>query len=144
MEGKKILQYVLLGPFCAVDTTERRAGNNMSSSATNGIYNYGAGGADTATDRAVGGISSGSASKSVNVYVQLTNNGSTSINNFTISYNVEKYRNGSNTAGFTIQMYYSTDGSTWTSAGDDFKTSFPADANTNGFASAPGATVNVR
>jgi len=79
----------------------------------------------------------------VNVYVQLTNNGSTAIDNLTISYNVEKYRNGTNSAGFTIQMYYSTDGSTWTSAGDDFKSSFAADADNNGFTSAPGATVNV-
>ena len=38
-----------------------------------------------------------------------------------LCYNVEKYRNGSNSAGFTIQMYYSTDGTNWTSAGDNFK-----------------------
>jgi len=127
----------------AVNKTELSAGNNMSSTAGNGIYNYGAGDPTTATDRAVGGISSGSASKSVNVYVQLTNNGSTSINNFTISFDVEKFRKGSNAAGFTIQMYYSTDGSTWTSAGDDFKGSFTADTDNSGFASAPGATASV-
>lgn len=133
-----------VGTYTAAGTaTEQIAGNNMSSSATNGIYNYGAGDATTATDRAVGGISSGSASKSVNVYVQLTNNGSTSIENFTISFDVEKYRNGSNPAGFTIQMYYSTDGSTWTAAGSDFIVSFPADGNNNGFTPAPGATFSV-
>ena len=133
-----------VGTYSAAGTaTELRAGNNMASNAQNGIYNYAAGVPDSATDRAVGGISSGSASKSVNVYVQLTNNGSTAIDNLTISYNVEKYRNGTNSAGFTIQMYYSTDGSTWTSAGDDFKSSFAADADNNGFTSAPGATVNV-
>jgi hypothetical protein len=74
----------------AVTATELRAGNNMSSSAQNGIYNFAAGDPASATDRAVGGISSGTASKSVNIYVQLTNNGSSTINNFTISYNVEK------------------------------------------------------
>ena len=40
-------------------------------------------------------------------------------------------------------MYYSTDGITWTSAGSSFLTSFPADATTNGYASAPGATIPV-
>lgn len=127
----------------AVTATEQRAGNNMSSSAGNGIYNYAAGDPTSATDRAVGGLSSSSSSKSVNVYVQLFNNGSTEISNFTISYNVEKYRKGSNAAGFSIQMYYSTNGTTWTSAGNDFLTSFSADADNNGYASAPGSTVSV-
>ena len=127
----------------AVTATEQRAGNNMPDNAPNGIYNFAAGDPTSETDRAVGGISSKDASKSVNIYVKLTNNGSSAISDFTISYNVEKYRNGSNSAGFTIQMYYSTDGTNWTSAGDNFKTSFAADDNSNGFASAPGATVSV-
>lgn len=127
----------------AGNATEQRAGNNMSPSASNGIYNYGAGDAAIATDRAVGGLSSGDNSKSVNIYVKLINNGTTTINSLTISYNVEKYRNGSNSEGFTIQMYYSTNGSTWTTAGDDFKTSFGPDGDNKGFTSAPGATVNV-
>lgn len=133
-----------VGTYSAAGTaTEQRAGNNMSSSATNGIYNYGAGDAATATDRAIGFISSGSATKSGNVYVQLTNNGSTNINSFSISYNVEKYRMGTNTAGFAIQMYYSANGTNWTSAGSSFLTSFPTDATTGGYDSAPGATVPV-
>ena len=132
----------------AVTQTDSREGNNMSSSAANGIYNFGAGDAATAEDRAVGGISSGKASKSVNIYVQLTNNGSSTIPNFTISYNVEKYRRGINPAGFSIQMYYSTDGSTWNSAGSNFLTSFPADPGStqndnSGYASAPGETEYV-
>lgn len=127
----------------AVAATERIGGNSLSSTASNGLYNYGAGVADVATDRAIGGLSSNSASKSVNAYVFLNNNGSEAITSFTISYKVEKYRNGSNAAGYRIQMYYSTDGSTWTSAGADFLTSFAADADNNGFATAPGTTVNV-
>jgi len=133
-----------LGTYASAGTaTEQRAGNNMSSSATNGIYNFAAGDATSATDRAVGGISSSSASKSVNIYVMLNNNGSQTINDFTISYNVEKYRNGSNLAGFSIQMYYSTDGITWTSAGSDFLTSFAADANNDGYTNAPGTIMAV-
>ncbi|MCK9498443.1 MAG: lamin tail domain-containing protein [Bacteroidales bacterium] len=133
-----------VGTYSGAGTaTEQSAGNSMSPYATNGIYNFGAGAEGTATDRAVGGISSGSASKSVNIYVQLKNNGGTDINSFTISYNVEKYRNGSNAKGFSIQMYYSTDGSNWTSAGTDFLTSFTADTNNDGFTSAPGETKAV-
>lgn len=127
----------------ATTATERQGGNDLSSSAANGIYNFGAGAADAATDRAVGGLSSGSASKSVNVYVQLQNSGTTTINNFTIGYAVEKYRNGSNAAGYFVQLYYSTDGSTWTSAGSNFLTSFSADADNSGYTSAPGATMSV-
>ncbi|MEN6446083.1 MAG: chitobiase/beta-hexosaminidase C-terminal domain-containing protein [Candidatus Cloacimonas sp.] len=134
----------LVGTYsAAVTATERNGGNSMTDSAGNGIYNFGAGDPTTATDRAVGFLSSSSATKSGNVYVQLSNNGSTTINSFAISYNVEKYRMGTNSAGFSIQMYYSADGTTWTSAGSSFLTSFPADATTNGYASAPGATVPV-
>src|SRR4029450_8293375 len=60
-----------------------------------------------------------------------------------ISYDVEKYRNGTNAAGFRIQLFYSTDGTTWTNAGSDFLTAFVADASNTGFGSAPGTTVSV-
>ncbi len=128
----------------AVSATEQIAGNNMSSSASNGIYNYAAGDPTSATDRAVGWISSSSATKSGNLYVQLYNNGASQIPSFTISYAVEKYRMGTNSAGFSIQMYYSTNGTSWTSAGADFLTSYAgSDASNNGYASAPGATQSV-
>jgi len=139
----------LVGPYSAAGTqTEQIAGNKMPTNAPNGIYNFGAGDQASATDRAVGGISSKNASKSVNIYVKLTNNGSSTIPNFTISYNVEKYRKGINPDGFSIQMYYSTDGTNWTSAGSNFLTSFPADpgsqtSDNSGYASAPGETKYV-
>lgn len=124
--------------------TELRAGNNMSSSSGNGIYNFGAGEATTATDRAIGGLSAGTASKSVNLYLHLKNTGTASISDFSIGYSVEKYREGTNAAGFSIQMYHSSDGLTWVSAGPDFLTSFPGGDPTNsGYPSAPGATVNI-
>lgn len=127
----------------AIATTNVSVANNMSTTAGNGIYNYGAGTDNTGTDRAVGGLSSGSASKSVNVYVKLHNNGTATINELSISYNVEKYRKGTNSAGFSIQMYYSTDGTSWTSAGTDFLSSFAADADNNGYATTPGDTKPV-
>ena len=62
----------LVGNYsAAVTATERTGGNSMTDSAGNGIYNFGAGDPTTATDRAVGFLSSSSATKSGNVYVQL-------------------------------------------------------------------------
>ncbi len=133
-----------VGTYSAAGTsTEQRAGNNMSSSASNGRYNFGAGISDMATDRAIGGVSSGSGSASVNAYTFLNNTGSNTIGSFAISYNVEKYRQGTNIAGFRMQLFYSTDGNTWTDAGGDFLTTFAADPATAGYTPAPGVTVAV-
>jgi hypothetical protein len=134
-----------LGTFAAaVSQTARVGGANLSTSAANGIYNFGAGTTSTGgSDRAIGFLASGAATASGNLYAQLTNGTGGSLSGLQISYNVEKYRNGSNAAGFRIQMYYSTDGSSWTSAGADFLTAFTADANNSGFTTAPGATTAV-
>jgi len=127
----------------AVSATELQGGNSMATGAQNGIWNLGAGVPASATDRSIGWLSSSTATKSGNLYVKLVNTGS-AIGNFTISYDVEKYRMGTNSAGFSIQMYYSTDGSTWTSAGSDFLTSFTGgEASNNGYTTAPGATTSV-
>ncbi|HEY8660013.1 MAG TPA: T9SS type A sorting domain-containing protein [Hanamia sp.] len=133
-----------IGTYAVADSnTNKSGGNLLSALATNGIYNFGAGDAAIATDRAVGGLSSSFGSKSVNEFVELNNVGATNINYFTINYDVEKYRDGKNPAGFSIQMYYSTNDTTWTSAGPQFLTSFNADMDDNGYASAPGATVYI-
>jgi hypothetical protein len=133
-----------VGSFgAAVGATDQRAGDNMSSTAANGIYNYADGAATTSTERAVGFISSGTATMSGNLYVNF-DSGVDALDSLTISYGVEKYRNGTNAAGFRIQMFYSLDGSAWTSAGGSFLTAFAGgDANNNGFPDAPGATVPV-
>ncbi|HEY3028293.1 MAG TPA: DNA/RNA non-specific endonuclease, partial [Pyrinomonadaceae bacterium] len=133
-----------VGTFAAATTTTNFAGGaNLSSSASNGIYNFGSGTTTTGPDRAVGFLSSGTATQSGNLYAQLVNNTGGSLSGIQISYDVEKYRNGSNPNGFRIQMFYSADGNSWTSAGSDFLTSFASDANNNGFATAPGGTVSV-
>jgi len=81
-----------VGTYAAADAvTQHRAGNNMSGTATNGIYNFGAGDPTSASDRAIGFISSGTATKSGNLYTRLQNNGAANINYFTIGFNVEKY-----------------------------------------------------
>lgn len=129
----------------AVSSTTLLGGANLSSSAGNGIYNFGAGTTTTGPDRAVGFVSSGSGTVSGNLYAQFANNTGSPITALQISYNVEKYRLGINAAGFCIQLYSSPDGAAWTSAGSTFRTSFPQDGGTvnSGFATAPGATVAV-
>jgi hypothetical protein len=139
-----------VGTFAtALSNTTFSGGTNLGSSASNGIYNFGS--TATPTDRAVGFLSSGTATSSGNLYAQLVNNTGASLSGLQISYNVEKYRNGTNPAGFRIQLFYSTDGATWTSAGNgipgtNFLTSFAGDptaGGNTGFANAPGVTVAV-
>jgi len=133
-----------VGTFASATTTTNLAGGaNLSSSASNGIYNFGSGTTTTGPDRAVGFLSSGTATQSGNLYAQLVNTTGGNLSGVQISYDVEKYRNGLNPNGFRIQMFYSPDGTTWTNAGSDFLTSFAADANNTGFTTAPGATVSV-
>ena len=134
----------LVGSYnSALTVTDQLGGNSMSTTANNGIYNFGAGVPASAIDRSVGGLSSGSNSKSINIYVDLLNNGPSTIPNYTISYNVEKYRKGSNAAGFSIQMWYSTNGTTWTNAGANFLASFSTDADNTGYTTAPGTTTSI-
>lgn len=127
----------------AVSATELAGGANLSTSAQNGIYNFGSGTNTTGADRAVGFLSSSNGTKSGNLYTQLVNNTGGNLTGLQISYDVEKYRNGSNPAGFSLQLYYSTDGTNWTSAGATFLTSFSANADNSGFSTAPGATVSI-
>ena len=134
-----------LGSFSSGSTqTARVGGANVATNAANGSYNFGAG---TTTlgdaDRAPGFISSGTATMSGNLYAQFINNTGSALSGLQVSYDVEKYRNGSNPSGFRYQLFYSLDGSSWTNAGPNFFTAFPADADNSGFATAPGATVSV-
>ena len=126
----------------AVNKTNYAGGVNLSSTAGNGVYNFGI----STTDRAIGGLSSGTlpaGSQSVNIYVFLKNTGSESITQVDISYDVMRFRNGSNPAGFSIQMYYSKNGTTWTSAGTTFLSSFSANADNNGAAIVPIETKQI-
>src|SRR5215471_14626492 len=91
-----------VGSFgAAVTTTARAGGANLSTSASNGTYSFGAGtGSLGNSDRAVGFLASGTATASGNLYAQLVNNGASALAALKISYNVEKYRGGSNANGF--------------------------------------------
>lgn len=110
--------------------TQLQPSAGASCQSSNGIWNCVS--TTTSSDRCVGFISSSAASKNCNWYVQLQNASSTkTINSFNISYNIEKYRNQSNPTAFTVQLYYSTDGATWTSAGSNFLFTSTLDGNTN-------------
>jgi uncharacterized repeat protein (TIGR02543 family) len=115
----------------------------MSSTATNGFWNFGGG--VSSGDQSVGGISSASASKSVNYYLKLTNSSSTSsISSFTITYKAERYRNGSNVSGSSIRLYYSTTGlaNSWTEIASGIA-SFSANADNNGSTTNPMEVVSI-
>src|SRR5262247_2023054 len=60
-----------VGTYAAAGTnTSLLGGANLSSSASNGIYNFGAGTTTTGPDRAVGFLASGTATASGNLYAQ--------------------------------------------------------------------------
>lgn len=117
-------------------------GQALASNAYNGTWNFGATGS---TDRAIGGLTTGVAdgTRGISVMTHLKNSSVSDFHSIVLGYDIEKYRNGSNAAGFTVQLYTSVDGHNWTSAGSNFTTSYPADANNNGFASVPAATTHV-
>ncbi len=123
--------------YNAASTT---ASNTMSLSSCSGISGgtyscrnttaSGTGGSDYSP----GFVSSGSVTNG-NLYVALTNNGTSSISSFTISYSVKKYRNGNNAAGFTVKMLTATSptvtGASWTALGSNFNIVVASDGNTN-------------
>src|SRR5262245_34969904 len=75
-----------VGTFAAAGTTTTLAGGtNLSSSAGNGIYNFGS--TANSSDRAVGFLASGTATASGNLYAQLVNNTGGSLSGLAISYN---------------------------------------------------------
>jgi endonuclease I len=124
--------------------TDYIGGSNISNPiSSNGIYNFGLGAPTTASDRAIGGQSSGSGSQSVNIYTFFKNTGSASITQLDVSFDVMRFRNGSNSAGFSIQMYYSKDGTNWTTAGTNFLSSFSPNADNNGSSIVPMETKRI-
>jgi uncharacterized delta-60 repeat protein/uncharacterized repeat protein (TIGR01451 family) len=127
----------------ALSATEQIGGAGLSGTATGAIYNYGSGTTTTGSDRAVGFLGSGSLFNG-NLYAKYTNTTGASLTGLRISYDVEKYRTGTN-AQFRFQLFYSTTGAagSWASAGTNFLTSFPADATNAGCNPAPCSTTPV-
>jgi hypothetical protein len=137
-----------LGAYGSAPTqTTAAGGTSLATNASQGSYNFFINDSNIAdgTENAVGFLSSTGGTQSGNLYTKLTNTGATGITSLNIDYDIEKYRNGTNAAGFRFELFYSATGAinTWASAGPSFVTAFGADLNNNGFATAPGATINV-
>ena len=127
-----------VGSYEGASTELMYAGDvNLASNAKNGTWNFGD--SSNPADRAVGGLTTtvANGTRCVNVMTHLSNDDSRTIDRLTLSYDIEKYRNGSNPAGFAVQLYYSPDGETWSKAGDDFLTYFAPDGETLGAAAVP-------
>jgi len=126
----------------AADTTTYIGGQSLASNAYNGIWNLGATGS---TDRAIGGMTTGvsNGTRTINLMAHLENNGDADFSTLAISYDIEKYRSGNNSAGFTIQLYTSRNGYTWTSAGAAFRTLYTAESATAGYATVPALVIPV-
>ena len=84
----------------------------MNNNSVSGTYSFGAGTAALGdTDRAIGFLAAGGSVTSGNLYTELSNSTGNTLGGLQISYDVEKYRNGSN-PWVPIQMFYSSDEST--------------------------------
>lgn len=127
--------------FLAADTLMYIGGVSLASNAYNGTWNWGA---DDDEDRAAGGLTTGvdGGTRGINIMLAMQN-ASTENRSLMIAYDIEKYRGGNNSAGFTVQLYYSLDGINWTSAGNDFASKWAADDATQGYATVPAEVRHV-
>ncbi|HJT73802.1 MAG TPA: T9SS type A sorting domain-containing protein [Chitinophaga sp.] len=130
------------GPYLTANYyTTQAGGDKLAPTARAGIYNFGA--TANPSDRSVGGLSDVDDNGTVNIYMGLTNNGPETITGFTISFDVEKYRRGSNKAGCRMDLQYCFDSISWFPAGSAFRVEFSGDESDDGYDSAPGETKSV-
>lgn len=116
-------------------------GVSLASNAKNGTWNFRSSADEN--DRAIGGLSTtvSGGTRCWSLMTGINNASDLPLNSLDISYDIEKYRKGANAAGFDVQLYFSYDGNTWLSAGDDFKTHFDADNETIGAGIVPISTT---
>ena len=134
-----------VGTFAARGGDTRGGGASLSATAAQRHLQLRRGTADARTRPRGRLLSSGTATQSGNLYAQLANNTGSPLTRLQISYDVEKYRRGTNAAGFRIQMFYSTDGVAWTSAGAGVpdRRSRPIAGNTRASTGARRASASV-
>ena len=126
-------------------TATTQLGGTAVAVSAGGIYNYGNGVAATATDRALGFLSSGTnpfpgtAATPLSIYAQFNNATGSSLSQLNGTFDYEKYRNGTNVNGWSFNLYYSLDGSSWINVPDGNQT-YASNINNN--AVAPAATIN--
>jgi hypothetical protein len=133
-----------VGSFAAASTEVMyTGGESLASNAKNGTWNFVS--TSDPSDCSVGGLSTtvDGGTRCINVMTCLHNAGDEPVTKLTLNYDIEKYRDGDNAAGFAVQLYISTDGVTWSNAGEDFYTFFAPDAATAGAAVVPISTTPV-
>ena len=133
-----------VGSFASASSTVMyTGGTNLASNAKNGTWNFQS--SAEPSDCSVGGLSTTVAdgTRCINVMTSIKNAASEPLSKLTFSYDIEKYRNGDNPEGFAVQLYTSTDGTNWSSAGTDFYNYFAPDAATAGAATVPITTTAV-
>ena len=134
----------MVGAYSSASTTVMYSGGtSLASNASNGTWNFQS--SSTPSDCSVGGLSTtvNNGTRCINVMTCVKTSGDEAITKLTLGYDIEKYRDGDNPAGFAVQLYTSTDGTNWTSAGDDFYTYFAPDAATAGAATVPISTTAI-
>lgn len=127
----------------ASSTVMYSGGTSLASNASNGTWNFVS--SSEPSDCSVGGLSTtvSNGTRCINVMACLHNAGDEAITKLALNYDIEKYRDGDNEAGFAVQLYVSTDGVTWNNAGEDFYNYFAPDAATAGAAVVPISTTAV-
>ena len=128
----------MVGAYSSAATTVMYSGGtSLASNAKNGTWNFLS--SSDPSDCSVGGLSTtvDGGTRCINVMTCVKNAGDEAITKLNINYDIEKYRDGDNAAGFAVQLYTSTDGTNWTSAGEDFYNYFAPDAATQGAAVVP-------
>lgn len=99
---------------------------NVTSTSSGGVINWANGITASATDRSLGFLTTGSFSSPRSILSKIKNTTGSTITSYQISFDYEKYRSGSRQ--FDMTFFYSTDGTTWTSASSGDQ-SYTADAN---------------
>ena len=110
----------------------------VSSSSGGGFYNWANGVTASATDRAIGFLTSGSYSSPRSIICGFTNNTGATIDSLTVGWNYEKYRSGTRGIDWT---FFHGGTSTATTAASDGNQSYAADANTTTVSNPPGSTA---
>lgn len=126
----------------AMLTAQYGGGANLPTGAANGTWNLGMNGS---SDRALGGMTTGveNGARTINVMAHLENDGEKDFDTIRVSYDIEKYREGSNANLFYVKLFTSPNGVAWTEAGEAFTWLNPKGSGQTGFATVPGFTQHV-
>ncbi|TGD57584.1 choice-of-anchor D domain-containing protein [Flavobacterium humi] len=111
----------------------------INSGSTGGVYNYANGITASATDRALGFLTSGSFSSPRTIIVAIQNTGTSTITDLSISFDYEKYRSG--TRAFNWTFFHGSTATNVNTAATTGDQAYAADAN-NTTVSNPPASIN--